>query len=118
MKTVEELRKLREKVQNLTQVRDGEGPQIIIGMGTCGIAAGAREVLMAIMEEIRKRNLNVIIKQTGCIGMCEKEVLVDIVLPGQPRITYGNVTPDKVAKLISEHIVNGRVVADWAIGKI
>lgn len=118
MKTVEDLKKLREKVQNLTKVRDNEGPQIIIGMGTCGIAAGAREVMMAIMEEISKRNLNVTIRQTGCIGMCEKEVLVDVVRPGEARITYGNVTPDKVATIISEHVVNGRVLTDWAVGKI
>jgi len=118
MKTVEDLRKLREKVQNLTQVRDTEGPQIIVGMGTCGIAAGAREVMMAILEETKKRNLNVLIKQTGCIGMCEKEVLVDVVRPGEARITYGNVTPDKVSKIITEHLINGRIVAEWAVGKI
>ncbi len=80
-------------------MRQEGGIQIIVGMGTCGIAAGAREVMSAILDEIAKRKLqDVTVRQTGCIGMCEKEVLVDVVRPGEPRITYGDVTPATVAK--------------------
>lgn len=119
MKTIEDLKRLREQFQNQTRVRQESEKQIIVGMGTCGIAAGAREVLSAIMDEISKRKLDdVTVRQTGCIGMCEKEVLVDVVLPGAPRITYGRVKPQDVAKIIAEHVVNGRIVEDMVVGKI
>lgn len=119
MKTIEDLRHLREQLKDAMDVRKEEGIRIIVGMGTCGIAAGARGVMTAILEEIRKRNLtNILVEQTGCIGMCEKEPLVDIVRPGEPRITYGNVTPQLVPRLIAEHVVNGRIVADHVVAKI
>lgn len=119
MKTVEDLKRLREQLQANNQIRQATGTQIIVGMGTCGIAAGAREVLAAILDEIAKRHIqDVNVTQTGCIGMCEKEVLVDIVREGQPRISYGKVTPDFIPTLISEHVVNGHIVDDRVIGKI
>ena len=119
MKTIEDLKKLREQVQARTSLRHESETQIIVGMGTCGIAAGAREVMAAILDEIAKRKLeNVTIRQTGCIGMCEKEVLVDVVRQGQPRITYGNVTADAVSQIVSEHVVNGRIVEKYVVGKI
>lgn len=119
MKTIEDLKRLREQFQNQTRVRHESEKQIIVGMGTCGIAAGAREVLAAVLDEIAKRKLaDVTVRQTGCIGMCEKEVLVDIVLPGEPRITYGRVTPADVSKIIAEHVVNGRIVEEMVVGKI
>jgi NADP-reducing hydrogenase subunit HndB len=119
VKTIEDLKRMREKFHEQTKIRDAGGVQIIIGMGTCGIAAGAREVMSAIFDEIAKRKLqDVTVRQTGCIGMCEKEVLVDVVRPGEPRITYGKVTPATVSKIISEHVVNGRIVEDLVVGKI
>ncbi|WP_312422897.1 (2Fe-2S) ferredoxin domain-containing protein [Anaerospora hongkongensis] len=119
MKTVEELKKLREQLQSQNRIRHNDGIRIIVGMGTCGIAAGAREIVTAVMEEISRRKMeNVTIQQTGCIGMCEKEVLVDVVRPGEPRITYGKVTPNAVARIISEHVVNGRIVEEYVVGKI
>jgi len=118
MKTVADLNKLREKIQNDLKARAAASPQIIIGLGTCGLAAGGKAVLTAIEAELAKHKLDIKVKSTSCIGMCEKEVLVDIILPGQPRITYANVTPDTVPTLISEHIVNGRIVADMVVGKI
>lgn len=119
MKTLEDLKRLREKLQDETRLRQSSGTQIIIGMGTCGIAAGAREVMTAILDEIAKRNLqDVEVRQTGCIGMCEKEVLVDVVRPGEPRITYGKVKPAVVSKIIAEHVVNGRIVEELVVGKI
>lgn len=119
MKTVEDLRRMREQFQAQTRLRHAGGIQIIVGMGTCGIAAGARNVMTAILDEVGKRKLqDVIIRQTGCIGMCEEEVLVDVVRPGEPRITYGKVTPADVSRIIGEHVVNGRIVEDLVVGKI
>ena len=119
MKTIEDLKRMREEFQSQTKLRNAEGVQIIVGMGTCGIAAGAREVMSAIMDEIAKRKLqDVIVRQTGCIGMCEKEVLVDVVRPGEPRITYGGVTPATAARIVGEHVVNGRIIEELAVGKI
>lgn len=119
MKTVEDLKKLREKLQSDNRIRHEAATRIIVGMGTCGIAAGAREVLGAILDEIARQNIqDVNVTQTGCIGMCEQEVLVDVVRKDQPRISYGRVTPDFVPTLISEHVVNGRIVEERVIGKI
>lgn len=119
MKSLEDLKNLREKLKADIKLRDGDGTKIIVGMGTCGIAAGAREVMAALMQEVDKRNLkDVLVQQTGCIGMCEKEVLVDIVRAGEPRITYGNVKPADVAKLVAEHVVNGRIVQELVVAKL
>lgn len=119
MKTLEDLKRMREKLQAETKIRHDSGTQIIIGMGTCGIAAGAREVMSAILDEVAKRNLqDVTVRQTGCIGMCEKEVLVDVVRVGEPRITYGRVKPADIPKIIAEHVVNGRIVEAMVVGKI
>jgi NADP-reducing hydrogenase subunit HndB len=118
MKSIEELRALREKTQKQMRARDTENkPKIIIGMGTCGIAAGARKVLEAVMTEVNKKDLDVLITQTGCIGMCEKEPLVDIKMPGEPRITYGNVNPEDVVNIIESHIMNGNVLQSKVIAQ-
>lgn len=119
MKTMEDLKTMREKFQEQIKIRDTTGIQIIVGMGTCGIAAGARDVMAAIFDEIVRRKLqDVSVRQTGCIGMCEMEVLVDVVRPGEPRITYGKVTPATVGRIISEHVIKGRIVEGLAVGKI
>lgn len=101
---------------NEIQASQLEETIITIGMGTCGQAAGSGETLQAIERELTKRNIQATIRSVGCIGMCVMEPLVDIQLPGQQRVTYGNVLPAKVSKLIEEHIVNDRVVHEWAIG--
>jgi len=119
MKTIEDLKKLREQLQADRKVRQLGRTQVIVGMGTCGIAAGAREVMTAILEELAKRHLeDVSVCQTGCIGMCQQEVLVDVVKPDQPRITYGRVKPTDIPKIIAEHVVNGRIVEELVVGKI
>ena len=118
MKTLEDLKALREKLKADMKVRQNDGTKIIIGMGTCGIAAGAREVMSAVLNELAVRKLNdVQVQQTGCIGMCEKEVLVDVVMPGQPRITYGRVTPVDIPKIITQHMINGQIVKEMVVGK-
>ncbi|MDD3395942.1 MAG: (2Fe-2S) ferredoxin domain-containing protein [Acidaminococcaceae bacterium] len=119
MKSLEDLKALREKLQSDMKVRREAGTKIIIGMGTCGIAAGAREVMAAILDELSLQNLkDVQVQQTGCIGMCEKEVLVDVVKPGEPRITYGKVTPKDVKKIIVDHVMHGKIVEELVVGKI
>ena len=119
MKTLEELNRLRERVRQDIRIRQQTDTRIIIGMGTCGIAAGAREVLKAALEEVAKRHLEgVSVQQTGCIGMCEKEVLVDVARPGEPRITYGKVTPETARRIIGDHVVNGNIVEELVVGKI
>lgn len=118
MKSLKELRELRETLQRDMSARDNaEKTKIIIGMGTCGIAAGARKILKAVLDEIEKRELDVLVTQTGCIGMCEKEPLLDVKLPGKERITYGNLEEKDVKKVIVEHVVNGNVVEDLAIAR-
>lgn len=119
MKTFEDLKRLREQLKVNNSLRHDGGTQIIVAMGTCGIAAGARQVMTAILDEVAKRQLQEVkIRQTGCIGMCDKEVLVDVVRPGQPRITYGKVTPAHVSKIISDHVMNGQVVEELVVGKV
>ena len=118
MKSLEELRELRAELEKEISARNSEGkPKIIIGMGTCGIAAGARDILQAVAGEVRKRNLDVTTTQTGCIGMCEQEPLIDVQLPGQDRITYGRVTTKDVERIIVEHVINGHVVEELAIAR-
>ena len=118
-KTLEDLKALRAKLQSDIKVRQKQGTKIIIGMGTCGIAAGAREVMSAVLDELAVRKLNdVQVQQTGCIGMCEKEVLLDVVRPGEPRITYGNVKPEDVKRIIADHVVNGHIIEDLVVAKI
>jgi NADP-reducing hydrogenase subunit HndB len=118
VKSIEDLKRIREETQHSLKVRLETGTRIIIGMGTCGIAAGARDVMHAILEELDKRSIEAHVETVGCIGMCASEPLVDIEQAGQPRITYGKVNPNMVPRLIEEHLVNGRVVEEWAIGRL
>jgi len=116
--SLEDLRRIKEQASDLTAARSGGKVKIIIGMGTCGIAAGAREIMTAVLEELDKRGLrDVVVETTGCIGMCQKEPLVDVIRPGEPRITYGNVGVKDVPRIIAEHVVNGKVVEDKVVGR-
>lgn len=118
MKSLEELKKLREEsIQKVDIRKKKEGKRIVVGMATCGISAGARPVLMALIEEVNKRNLkNVTVTQTGCIGMCTYEPIIEVYSPGEDQITYVHMTPEKAKRVISEHIVNGNVVEEYTIG--
>ncbi len=121
MKSLAELAALREQALSQIQMRhdDQDGIRIVVGMATCGIAAGARPVLSAFLEEVNKRNLaNVAVVQTGCIGLCRLEPIVEVYLPGQEKVTYGKVTPEQVAKIVADHVVNGKVVKEYTIGEI
>lgn len=119
MKSLEELAAIREKMKNNASMREHsqEGIRIVVGMATCGIAAGARPVLNAIMGELSKRNIHdVTVSQTGCIGMCKLEPIVDVYMPGKEKVSYVLVSPEKVPRIIAEHIVNGRPVQEFTIG--
>ena len=118
LKSVEDLKKLREEAQRELKVRLETGTRIIVGMGTCGIAAGARDVMRAILEELDKRKIEAHVETVGCIGMCVYEPLVDIEQAGRPRITYGKVKPSMVPRIIEEHLINGRVVDEWVVGRL
>ena len=117
VKSLEDLKKLREEALEKRRVKTASGQtQVIVGMGTCGIAAGARDAMKAILETIEKENLSgVIVTQTGCIGMCEKEPIVQVIRGGQAKVTYGKVNPDTAVRIMKEHVVNGNVVTDHLI---
>ena len=119
MKTLAELAALREKMKSEVNLRrdSTDDTRVLVGMATCGIAAGARPVLTAFVEEINKRQVkNVMVTQTGCIGICKLEPVVEIVAPGQEKVTYVKMTAEKAARVVTEHLVNGQVVAEYTIG--
>ena len=118
MKSIADLEKIRQKTLSAVNLRrESEGIRIAIGMATCGIAAGARPVMPAMIDEVGKRNmLNVVVAQTGCIGMCRYEPIVEVTLPGQDKVTYINVKPDMVPRIVAEHVVNGNPVVEYTIG--
>ena len=120
MKSLAELEQIRkatlEKI-NLRREDKAELTRVVIGMATCGIAASARPVMRAFMDEIDKRNLqHVTISQTGCIGMCRLEPMVDVITPDGTKTTYVHVKPDMVPRIVAEHIVNNRPVEEYTIG--
>jgi NADP-reducing hydrogenase subunit HndB len=118
VKTIQELEEIRKKTLERINIRkEREGTRVVVGMATCGISAGARPVLKALVEEVNKRGLQgVIVSQTGCIGICEYEPIVEVYRPGEEKVTYIKMTPEKVARIVVEHIVNGNVVTEYAIG--
>ena len=120
MKSLAELQAIREKTLNRINLRKEDASEtirVVVGMATCGIAAGARPVMLSFMEETEKRGLgNVTVSQTGCIGMCRLEPMVDVYLPGQEKVTYVHVKPEMVSRIVAEHIVNGRPVEEYTIG--
>ncbi len=120
MKTIE-LQAIRDKAREKWTVRDGAEAEtrVVVGMATCGIAAGARPVLNAFVEEVAKRHLNgVTVTQTGCIGMCQFEPIVEVMMPGKDKVTYGKVTPEKVERVSSsDHLVNGNPVTEYTVAK-
>ncbi|NLU36199.1 MAG: (2Fe-2S) ferredoxin domain-containing protein [Clostridiales bacterium] len=119
MKSLKELEEIKQRTLdsvNLRKDRTG-GTRIVVGMATCGIAAGARPVLLAFLEEVKKRNLgDVTVSQTGCIGVCRLEPMVEVYRPGEEKVTYVKMTPEKVKRIVAEHIVNGQIVTEYTIG--
>jgi NADP-reducing hydrogenase subunit HndB len=113
-----DLRKIKESASDQTSARSEGRTRVIVGLGTCGIAAGARNVMQAIMKELQIRGIkDVTVETTGCIGMCQKEPLIDIIREGEPRITYGSVKVEDAARIVSSHIVNGNILPDILVGR-
>ncbi len=121
MKSLEELMAIRDKARAAMTDREGNGDaiRIVVGMATCGIAAGARPVLNAFVDEIAKRGLkNVTVAQTGCIGMCQFEPIVEVFAPGKEKVTYVKMSPEKVPEIVANHIVNGNPVVELTVGAV
>ncbi|MDL2287087.1 (2Fe-2S) ferredoxin domain-containing protein [Eubacteriales bacterium OttesenSCG-928-G02] len=119
MKSLEELAKIREQMKNKVSIREGSNEiRIVVGMATCGIAAGARPVLNAFVDEVNAQNLTdkATVTQTGCIGICQFEPVVEIFESGDSKTTYVNMTPDKVKKVVESHIKGGKPVTEYTIG--
>ncbi|MFI3313546.1 MAG: (2Fe-2S) ferredoxin domain-containing protein [Eubacteriales bacterium] len=119
MKSLAELQAIRDKMKSAMNIREegGEGYRVVVGMATCGIAAGARPVLTALLDEIAKRNIqDVIVTQTGCIGICQYEPVVEVIAGDGNKTTYVNMTAEKVGRVVADHLVNGNVVSAFTIG--
>jgi NADP-reducing hydrogenase subunit HndB len=118
LKTIEDLKRIREQAQQSLKIRTDTGTTITVGMGTCGIAAGARDTMHAILDELTRLDIDAHVTTVGCIGMCAREPLVDIQQAGRPRVTYGNVLPAMVPRLIEEHLIQGTVVESWVVARM
>jgi len=117
IKSLEDLKHAREEALKKRELKASSGTvQVIVGMGTCGIAAGARDTMKSILDTIEKDSINgIIVTQTGCIGLCEKEPIVQVVIGESPKVTYGKVTPEVAKKILLEHVGNGKVVTDHVL---
>ncbi len=117
IKSLEDLKHAREEALKKKSAKATSGAaQIIVGMGTCGIAAGARDAMKSILETIESDSINgVIVSQTGCIGLCEKEPIVEVIIGEEPKVTYGKVSPDIAKKIVREHVVKHKIVQDHVI---
>ncbi len=119
MKSLEELKAIRERMKKQMDLRENseDNIRVVVGMATCGIAAGARPVMTAFLEEVEKRGLsNVTVSQTGCIGVCRLEPIVEVFVPGEEKVTYVKMKPDMVPTVVEQHLVNHNVVTDYTIG--
>ena len=119
MKSLAELAAIREKMKANVNLRhnDEDATRVVVGMATCGIAAGARPVLAEFVNEVARRQLKgVMVTQTGCIGICRLEPVVEIYEPGKEKVTYVKMTAEKAQRVVNEHLVNGQVVTEYTIG--
>jgi NADP-reducing hydrogenase subunit HndB len=117
VKSLDDLKRIREEALKKQQLKETSGKtEVIVGMGTVGIAAGARETLKAIMDMIESENLSdIIVRQTGNIGLDSFEPIVQVILPGEEKVTYGKVNPEMARQIIKEHIVGGKIIAEYQI---
>lgn len=117
MKTIQELEEIRKRtLDKVNQRMDRTTTRIVVGMATCGIAAGARPVLLAIMEEVEKLGLtDVIVAQTGCIGLCKMEPIVEVIKPGEEKVTYVKMDAEKARRIVREHVKDGKVVEEYTM---
>ena len=121
MKSLAELAAIRDKMKDKVAMREGSNDiRIVVGMATCGIAAGARPVLNAFVEEVNKQGLSdtVTVSQTGCIGLCQYEPIVEVMAPGQEKVTYVKMTPEKALEVVEKHLIRGQVVTEYTIQNV
>ena len=119
MKSLAELNAIRDKAKANMNIREDTEytTRVLVGMATCGIAAGARPVLTTISDEVNKRELHdVLVTQTGCIGICQFEPIVEVIDENGTKTTYVKMTPEKALRVVNDHIVNGNVVTEYTIG--
>lgn len=118
MKSLEELKAIRERMQGQVGFRseDSDHIRVVVGMATCGIASGARPVLTTLAEEVQKRGMsNVSVTQTGCIGLCQYEPIVEVIEPGKDKITYVKMNPEKAIEVLEQHLVRGQIVEKYTL---
>lgn len=120
MKSLAELAAIKAKMQDKVVIREGEGSvRVVVGMATCGIAAGARPVLSAFVEGVAQKGLTskVTVTQTGCIGICQYEPVVEVFEDGKEKVTYVKLDADKAKRIVEEHLVGGKIVSEYTIGE-
>lgn len=117
VKSLEELKRLKQAALEKRQAKITTGQaRVVVGMGTCGIAAGARETMKTILDVIEQENLSgIIVTQTGCIGLCEWEPIVEVSVGGSPKVTYGKVTVEKAKQIMKQHVMEGLAVSEFMI---
>ena len=121
MKSLAELAAIREKMQNKVVLREGSGNiRVVVGMATCGIAAGARPVLNTFVQEVSDQGLSdkVTVTQTGCIGICQFEPVVEVFEAGKDKVTYVKMTPEKAKEVVEKHLKGGKVISDYVVKDI
>lgn len=116
---IEDLERISQRVRKTTLLREGAGRvKITVHMGTCGIAAGARKIMSALMDELERKNIDdVILTSSGCAGLCSREPMATVELKGKPPVKYIDLTPDKILKIFSEHVIEGKIVKEYALAK-
>ncbi|MBQ2287850.1 MAG: (2Fe-2S) ferredoxin domain-containing protein [Lachnospiraceae bacterium] len=120
MKSLEELRAIRERMQGKVGMRSEDANQIkiVVGMATCGIASGARPVLNVLADEVQKRGMsNVVVTQTGCIGLCQYEPVIEVYVPGKEKVTYVRMNVDKAIEMLEQHIVRGYTLGKYTLNE-
>jgi NADP-reducing hydrogenase subunit HndB len=117
IKSLEDLKRIREEALEKRKVKTASGvAKVTVVMGTCGIAVGARDTMKAILGYIELKNVSgVLVTQTGCIGMCEREPIVHVTIGEQPKVTYGKVTPEIAERIMKEHVQDGKVVSEFVV---
>ncbi len=117
MKSLDELRKIKDEVKKSMEMRSGgQRVKVVIGMGTCGIAAGARTVMNALMEEIERRDLqDIILTISSCAGFCSREPMITVELQNEPPVKYVDVTPEKAREILEKHVLGGSIVKEYAL---
>lgn len=121
MKSLEELRAIRERIQNQVGLRseDDTVTRVVVGMATCGIASGARPVLTTLSDAVQEKGLtNVAVTQTGCIGLCQYEPIVEVFEPGKEKVTYVKMTPEKAMEIVDQHLLRGQIVSEYTISAV